>query len=208
MGNSAAISMPTGSPRSLAAARSGSSIRRSSPWRRWVGATVTLVSAALGMTAPPGSVRVEANDRSVPTTRSRSKAAVVRLRSKSGRAKSAQPSTVSWWKPRHMASPQRPSSSSVMARTSVPMAEDATTAEWATPRELHQPPGDHLQTQRLVGALEDRQHAGVHEQPAHGVLLGVAVATVDLERLACHPLGRLAHVGLHHRRLHGALALG
>jgi hypothetical protein len=68
--------------------------------------------------------------------------------------------------------------------------------------------GDHLEAQRLVGALEDRQHAGVDEVAAHRVLLGVAVAAVDLHGLAGDPLGGLAHVGLDHRRLHGALALG
>src|SRR5690606_34028616 len=69
-------------------------------------------------------------------------------------------------------------------------------------------PGDDLQAQRLVGALEDRQHAGVDEVAADVVLLGVAHAAVDLHGLAGDPLGRLADVGLHLGRLEAALALG
>ena len=65
-----------------------------------------------------------------------------------------------------------------------------------------------LEGQRLVGALEDRQHPGVDEVAADGELLGVAHAPVDLHGLAGHPLGRPAHVGLDHRRLEGPLALG
>src|SRR5215510_7428143 len=61
---------------------------------------------------------------------------------------------------------------------------------------LRTAPGDHPQAQDLVGALEDRQHAGVDEVAGHRVLLGVAVAAVDLHRLPGDPLGRLAHVGL------------
>ena len=52
--------------------------------------------------------------------------------------------------------------------------------------------GDHLEAQRLVGAFEDAEHAGVDVQPADGVFLGVPVATVDLHRLAGRPLGGLA----------------
>src|SRR3954470_9495073 len=40
--------------------------------------------------------------------------------------------------------------------------------------------GDDLEAERLVGALEDRQHASVDEVAADRVLLGVAEAAVDL----------------------------
>ena len=73
---------------------------------------------------------------------------------------------------------------------------------------LEQAAGDHLERQGLVGPLEDRQHPRVDEEPADRVLLGVAVAAVDLHRLAGDPLRGAAHVRLHHRRLERALALG
>ena len=46
-----------------------------------------------------------------------------------------------------------------------------------------EPAGDDLEAQGLVGAFEDREHAGVDEVAADGVLLGVAVAAVDLHGL-------------------------
>ena len=98
-------------------------MRRRRPWRRWVGATVTFVRAALATIAPPGTVSAEVNERSVPTTRSPSKAAAVRLRSQSGRANSAQPSgRVVVEAAPHGVAPGLGSSSAVMVRTSIPMA--------------------------------------------------------------------------------------
>src|SRR5262245_16811504 len=76
------------------------------------------------------------------------------------------------------------------------------------PLRLHEPAGDDLEAEGLVGALEDRQHPGVDEVAADGVLLRVAEAAVDLHGLAGHPLRGLADVRLHHRRLHRALPLG
>src|SRR5688572_12762255 len=78
----------------------------------------------------------------------------------------------------------------------------------STPGLFHQAPADDLEAQGLVGALEDRQDPSVDEVAADRILLGVAVAAVDLHRLAGHPLGRLAHVRLDHGGLHRALALG
>ena len=79
----------------------------------------------------------------------------------------------------------------------------------AEPRALsfEQATSDHAERQDLVGTLEDRQHAGVDEQTAHRVLLGVAVAPVDLHRLTGDPLGRSADVCLDHRRFERAVAL-
>jgi hypothetical protein len=64
--------------------------------------------------------------------------------------------------------------------------------------------GDDFQTQRFVGPLEDRENPRVNEVATHGVLLGVAHASVDLHRLARHPLRRATDVGLGHRSFHGA----
>ncbi len=72
----------------------------------------------------------------------------------------------------------------------------------------HQTAGDDLERERLVGALEDREHPGVDEVAAHGELLGVAHAAVDLHGLPGHPLGGPADVGLDHGGLERALALG
>ena len=72
---------------------------------------------------------------------------------------------------------------------------------------FEQPAGDHLGLD-LRGALEDRENARIHIETAHVVFLGIAVAAVNLQRLAGDPLGGLAHVGLHHRGLHLALPLG
>ena len=66
-------------------------------------------------------------------------------------------------------------------------------------RLLHQAPGDHLERERLVGTLEDRQHPGVDEEAANGELLGVAHSAVYLHRLAGDPLRCAADVRLHHR---------
>src|ERR1700728_427207 len=57
MGYSEAIRMLTGSPRSADWRRSRVIISVSSPRRRWVGETVTLVRAALVTSAGPGTVR-------------------------------------------------------------------------------------------------------------------------------------------------------
>ena len=63
----------------------------------------------------------------------------------------------------------------------------------AQPAWSHEAAGDHLQAQRLVGALEDAQHAGVDEQPAHRVLLGVA----DSRRGSASPRGSTHSAALH-----------
>ena len=96
-------------------------MRRMIPWRRWVGRIVTLVSAALGTMAPPGTVISEANDRSVPTIDDPSNAAHARDRSWCGRLASAWPGRGSIRKPRIIASVQASCSSVVMVRTSTPM---------------------------------------------------------------------------------------
>lgn len=61
--------MATTSPRSLAAARSVAIIRLSSPRRRWVGATVTALTASAGTVAPPTTVSCWVNERNVATHR-------------------------------------------------------------------------------------------------------------------------------------------
>lgn len=55
-----------------------------------------------------------------------------------------------------------------------------------------QGPRDHLQGERLLGAFEDRENAGVGEVPADSGFLRVAHAAVDLHRFASDPFGRLA----------------
>ncbi len=75
-------------------------------------------------------------------------------------------------------------------------------------RSAHEPAGDHLEGQRLVGALEDRQHPGVHEVATDGELLGVPHPSVDLHGLAGDPLRRPADVRLDHRSLQRAVTLG
>src|SRR5579863_8254865 len=71
---------------------------------------------------------------------------------------------------------------------------------------VDEPTRDDLQAKGLVSALEDGEHAGVHEVATDRVLLGVAHPPVDLHGFARHPLRGPARVGLGHRRLECAFA--
>src|SRR5687768_10238431 len=59
-------------------------------------------------------------------------------------------------------------------------------------RTLHEVAGNDLECQRLLRALEDRQHPRIDEIAAHRGLLRVAHAAVQLQRLARDQLGGTA----------------
>src|SRR3989344_4576854 len=73
-------------------------------------------------------------------------------------------------------------------------------------RALHEAARHHLEREGFLGALEDREHACVHKVAAHGRLLRVAHAAVQLQRLARDQLGRAAGQQLDQAGLHAAVA--
>lgn len=87
MTGSDAVSIATGSPRSWKSSSCRRMIEVSTPRRRWVAATLTIVTPAVGTRAPPGTVSRKLNAPAVPTSVSPSQAA--RERSNSVVARSA-----------------------------------------------------------------------------------------------------------------------
>src|ERR1700758_3293271 len=62
------------------------------------------------------------------------------------------------------------------------------------PAPLHAPL--HVEAEDVVGALPDRVHLRVAEQPGHGPGLDIAIAAVDLDRIRCHGDSEPAHLEL------------